>query len=75
MNHSSNLDPNLNPLWMVEMERCLENSLTKNLTQNLERIIDESMNKAIENITASVNMIIEANPVIQTHSAVRSELK
>ena len=53
---------------MVEMERCLENNLTMNLTQNLRSIIDESVNKAIEKVTTSVNKIIEANPVIQTHS-------
>ena len=46
-----------------------------NLTQNLKSIIDESVNKAIEKVTASVNKIIEANPVIQTHSIAISELK
>ena len=46
-----------------------------NLTQNLKSIIDESVNKAIEKVTASVNKIIEANPVIQTHSIAISKLK
>ena len=33
------------------------------------------MNKAIERVTASVNKIIEANPVIQTHSNAIAELQ
>ena len=33
------------------------------------------MNKAIEKVTASVNKIIEANPVIQTHSNAIAELQ
>ena len=33
------------------------------------------MNKAIERVTASVNKIIEANPVIQTHSNTIAELQ
>ena len=76
---TTNLNPNLNinpnPSWMVEMERHLENNLTINLTQNLRSIIDESVNKAIERVTASVNKIIEANPVIQTHSNAIAELQ
>ena len=76
-NHNPNSNPNINPnpSWMVEMERCLENNLTMNLTQNLRSIIDESVNKAIERVTTSVNKIIEVNPVIQTHSTVISELQ
>ena len=74
---SPNPNPNTNPnpTWMVEMERRLENNLTKNLTQNLRSIIDESMNKAIERVTASVNKIIEVNPVIQSHSTAIAELQ
>ena len=76
---TTNLNPNPNtnpnPSWMVEMERRLENNLTINLTQNLRSIIDESVNKAIERVTASVNKIIEANPVIQTHSNTIAELQ
>ena len=60
---------------MVEMERRLENNLTMNLTQNLKNIIDESVKKAIEKVTASVNKIIEANPVIQTHSNAIAEFQ
>ena len=69
-NHNPNPNPNINPnpSWMVEMERSLENNLTMNLTQNLRSIIDESVNKA-------VNKIIEANPVIQTHSTAISKLQ
>ena len=74
-NHNHNPNMNLNPLWMVEMERHLENNLTMNLIQNLKSIIDESVSKAIEKVTASVNKIIEANPVIQTHGTAISELK
>ena len=78
-NHNSNPNPNPNinpnPSWMVEMERHLENNLTMNLTQNLRSIIDESVNKAIEKVTTSVNKIIEANLVIQTHSTAISELQ
>ena len=74
-NHNPNPNINPNPSWMVEMERCLENNLTMNLTQNLRSIIDESVNKAIERVTASVNKIIEANLVIQTHSTAISELQ
>ena len=44
-------------------------------TALLKSIIDKSVNKAIEKVTASVNKIIEANPVIQTHSIAISELK
>ena len=33
------------------------------------------MNKAIERVTASVNKIIEPNPVIQTYSTAISELQ
>ena len=33
------------------------------------------MNKAIEKVIASVNKIIEVNPVILTHSMAISELK
>ena len=73
LNPSPNINPN--PSWMVEMERRLENNLTINLTQNLRSIIDESVNKAIERVTASVNKIIEANPVIQTHSNAIVELQ
>ena len=72
-NPNQNINPN--PSWMVEMERHLENNLTINLTQNLRSIIDESVNKAIERVTASVNKIIEANPVIQTHSNAIAELQ
>ena len=46
-----------------------------NLTQNLRSIVDESVSNAIERVTASVNKIIEANPVIQTHSTAISELQ
>ena len=60
---------------MVEMERHLQNNLTINLTQNLRSIIDESVNKAIERVTTSVNRIIEANPVIQTHSNAIAKLQ
>ena len=74
-NFNPNLNINPNPSWMVEMERRLENNLTIYLTQNLRSIIDESGNKAIERVTASVNKIIEANPVIQTHSTTIAELQ
>ena len=76
-NHNPNPNPNINPnpSWMVEMERRLENNLTMNLTQNLRSIIDESVNKAIERVTASVNKIIEANLVIQTQSTAIFELQ
>ena len=78
-NHNPNPNPNPNinpnPSWMVEMERRLENNLTMNLTQNLRSIIDESVNKAIERVTTSVNKIIEAKPVIQTHSTAISKLQ
>ena len=60
---------------MVEMERRLEDNLTKNLTQNLRMIFDESMSKVIEKVTASVNKIIEANPIVQAHSSSIIELK
>ena len=73
LNPNPNINPN--PSWMVEMERRLENNLTINLTQNLRSIIDESVNKAIERVTASVNKIIESNPVIQTHSNAIAELQ
>ena len=74
---TTNPNPNINPnpSWMVEMERHLENNLTMNLTQNLRSIFDESVNKAIEKVTASVNKIIEANPVIQIHSNPIAELQ
>ena len=75
LNPNPNLNTNPNPSWMVEMERRLENNLTINLTQNLRSIIDESVNKAIERVTASVNKIIEANPVIQTLSNAIAELQ
>ena len=78
-NHNPNPNPNSNinpnPSWIVEMERSLENNLTMNLTQNLRSIIDESVSTAIERVTASVNRIIEANQVIQTHSTAISELQ
>ena len=76
-NHNPNPNPNINPnpSCMVEIERRLENNLTMNLTQNLRSIIDESVNKAIERVTASVNKIIEANLVIQTHSTAIPELQ
>ena len=64
-NHNHNPNMNQNPLWTVEMERRLENNLNMNLTQNLKSIIDESVSKVIEKVTASVNKIIEANPVIR----------
>ena len=73
LNPNPNINPN--PSWMVEMERRLENNLTINLTQNPRSIIDESVNKAIERVTTSVNKIIEANPVIQTHSKAIAELQ
>ena len=57
------------------MERRLEDNLTKNLTQNLRSIIDESMSKVIEKVTASVNKIIEANPIVQAYSSSIIELK
>ena len=72
-NPNPNINPN--PSWMVEMKRRLENNLTINLTQNLRSIIEESVSKAIERVTASVNKIIEANPVIQTHSNAIAELQ
>ena len=74
-NPNPNPNTNPNPSWMVEMERRLENNLTINLTKNLRSIIDESVKKAIERVTASVNKIIEANPVIQTHSNAIVELQ
>ena len=46
-----------------------------NLTENFRSIIDESMNKAIEKVTASVNKIIETNPIVQSHSKAVSEIK
>ena len=70
-----NPSPHVNPSWMVEMEQRLENNLTMNLTENLRSIIDESMNKAIEKVTASVNKIIETNPIVQSHSKAISEIK
>ena len=72
-NPTHNLNPN--PSWIVEMERHLENNLMVNLTQNLKSIIDESVNKAIEKVMVSVNKMIEANPVIQSHGTAISELK
>ena len=75
-NHTHrNPSPHVNPSWMVEMEQRLENNLTMNLTENLRSIIDESMNKAIEKVTASVNKIIETNPIIQSHSKAISEIQ
>ena len=75
-NHiQSNYSPHVNPTWMVEMEQRLENNLTMNLTENLRSIIDESMNKAIEKVTASVNKIIETNPIVQSHSKALSEIQ
>ena len=73
LNPNPNTNPN--PSWMVEMERRLENNLTIKMTENLRNIIDESMNKAIERLTALVNKIIEANPVIQTYSNAIVELQ
>ena len=57
------------------MEQHLENNLTMNLTENLRSIIDEFMNKAIEKVTASVNKIIETNPIVQSHSKALSEIQ
>lgn len=75
-NHTQpNSSPHVNPSWMVEMEQRLENNLTMNLTENLRSIIDESMNKAIEKVTASVNKIIETNPIVQSHSKALSEIQ
>ena len=75
--NSNNIHPNpnvnRNPTWMVEMEQRLENNLTMNLTENLRSIIDESMNKAIEKVTASVNKMIETNLI--AHSTAISEIK
>ena len=42
---------------------------------NLKSIIDKSVNKAIEKVTASVNRIIEANLVVKAHDTIIADLK